>query len=86
MRTAPLFQKVDAVTVHRYAFLAEEDELVGAEGCAAVGAYDAMPGDLFVGRCKDASDDARSLGINFGVGPHRSSGNGSHAFEDACGA
>src|SRR2546425_9406575 len=68
--------EVDAVTVQRYAFFAEKGELVGAQWCAAVGPHDAMPGDLLVGRCEDTSDDARSLGINFGVGPHRSSRNG----------
>jgi hypothetical protein len=50
--------EVDAVAVHRHALATEQLELGGAHRDAAVGAHDAVPGEVLVRRGEHAPDHA----------------------------
>jgi hypothetical protein len=75
--------QVDAVAAHRNPFREQERALPPSFRQAAIGADDAMPGQLIAGRCKDVSHQPRRSGLDIAVSTDKTFRDGAHAANDA---
>ena len=80
----PCGGEVDPVAAHGHALAAEQLELDGALRDAAVGAHDAVPGDV-VRPGEHAPDRARRRRVDVGVGADEPRGDLPHPRDDAVG-
>jgi hypothetical protein len=78
--------QVDTVAAHRDPFPEEQIALTLSHRDGPVGTDYAMPWETFMGRGKNATDQARRSRLDIAISPDKSNGNRAYPTDDARGA
>jgi hypothetical protein len=83
VRQHPSKAQIHTIAAHRDTLLNEQRALLPSLREATVGADDPMPWKAFVGRRKNAADEARRDGVDIAIGADEPGGDRPHPRDDA---